>query len=390
MKKQLLVATIATAMVFHPLLPTYTEAAPSISGYSKEMERRMTDVPPTHYGQKYITHMTEQGIIKGYPDGTFKPNLSISREHVALMFYRAFDLANKEPVREGTDFKDVSKNHMYYDEIQAVYQAGIFDGKDGNSFDPTAPMTRAEMAKVIVTAFDLERHTGYIFKDVGEKHWAKDYIATLYAHGIAKGSNGNYMPNEPVKRADFSILLYNSLNPDEVVKPTEPLKPNPVTPPVEEKPVDTKPTKPVTPPSDTTTGYIYENTKVKDIPRPEGYVENVTEDNNLKEMEKWAKENQAAYHGVFPIDKVYVEEKLQEGFYLKEFGHTYTTYKGYLEYKAQSKGLTLDELVSLINEAVKTGKLVSYEKNGIQYKLFYAYVGGLIDMVQDKPAKLPK
>lgn len=402
-KKQFVTAAIVTAMVLPTVFSTsYAEGLPKkdenkkveavsneVPSYkevvfadSAEKILSFSDVPTTHYAYKHIMGMAEQGVIKGYPDGTFKPNLSISREHVALMFYRAFDLGNQEPVRAGKNFTDVPKNYVYYDEIQAVYRAGLFDGKDGNSFDPKAPMTRAEMAKVIVTAFDLERHQGYIFKDVSEKHWAKDYIATVYAHGIAKGSNGDYMPNAPIKRADFSILLYNSLNPDEVEKPTEPLKP---TPPVVEKPVEPKPTepKPINP-TPTKVNYIYADTNPKDLPRPKGYVVREHERKNQEEMSAWMKKHGTNSHGSIPMNRKYVEESIKTEF-VKKLGVKANNYEEFVQYIANQQGLTVNELVAIATQAVQTGKVVYYEnQKGIKYAIYCNYPAGNFMIVNTK------
>ena len=165
----------------------------------------------THWAQKEIENIACQGIIIGYPDGTFKPNKSITREHVALMFTRAFELT---PIRSSVKFTDVPTSHRYYDAITLVYQAGIFDGAPNSNFNPDTDMTRAQMAKVLVLAFELESSetSANIFRDVPETHWAKDYIAILADNGIALGDNGNFKPEESVTRAQFVAFMYRALN----------------------------------------------------------------------------------------------------------------------------------------------------------------------------------
>lgn len=63
------------------------------------------------------------------------------------------------------------------------------------------------MAKVLVSAFGLDIQKGYIFNDVFVNNWAKDYISTLYMNGITVGSNGKFMPNEPVSRVQYATFL---------------------------------------------------------------------------------------------------------------------------------------------------------------------------------------
>jgi len=164
----------------------------------------------THWAQIEIDDIACREIIKGYPDGTFKPNNSITREHVALMFTRAFEL---EPIRSTIEFSDVPTHHKYYDAITQVYQAGIFDGAPNGEFNPDTHMTRAQMAKVLVLAFDLQPSETSTngFRDVPVTHWAKDYIATLADNGIALGDNGNFKPDESITRAQFVAFMYRAL-----------------------------------------------------------------------------------------------------------------------------------------------------------------------------------
>jgi len=114
---------------------------------------------------------------------------------------------------EAEVFNDIPENHLYFEEIGKVQQAGLFVGIDGN-FQPKAYMTRAQMAKVLVLALNLtstsiERDTFY---DVPMTHWAHDYISILASNGITKGDNGSFRPNNPVTRAKFAVLLHRALN----------------------------------------------------------------------------------------------------------------------------------------------------------------------------------
>ena len=167
-----------------------------------------SDILQHHWAWQMIQKMAKQGIITGYPDGTFQPNAPIQRQHVALMLTRALEL---EPKKEALAFNDIPESHLYWGVINQVQQAGLFDGIDGN-FQPNANMTRAQMAKVLVAAFNFTAIEQETFKDVPATHWAYDYIAILAANGIAIGDNGSFRPNDPVTRAEFAALLYRALH----------------------------------------------------------------------------------------------------------------------------------------------------------------------------------
>jgi len=55
--------------------------------------QRFSDVPTTHWAYKHIAYVAERGVVKGYPDGTYKPNAVVTRDQMAVYVGRAFGLA---------------------------------------------------------------------------------------------------------------------------------------------------------------------------------------------------------------------------------------------------------------------------------------------------------
>lgn len=161
-----------------------------------------------HWAKEMIEEIASQGIITGYPDGSFRPNEFIQRQHVALLFYRAFEF---EPTRNALTFSDVTANHPYYEAITTLQQAGIVDGSEGQ-FNPNALMTRAQLAKVVMLALKIESGGTSTFQDVPPTHWSYAYIAALAELEIVIGDNGKFKPDEPVTRAQFVAILYRALN----------------------------------------------------------------------------------------------------------------------------------------------------------------------------------
>lgn len=168
------------------------------------------DVTPEKPDWAYeeIERMAARGVIQGHTDGTFKWRDGIQRQHVALMFNRALKLENELPFKA---FIDVPKSHMYYDQITATQQAGIFEGYN-KQFQPISKLTRQEMAKVLVTAFDIQEKGSHNFPDVNKTGWADPYIDTLYAAGITVGSTGGkFNPEAAVTRAEFAVFMDRAL-----------------------------------------------------------------------------------------------------------------------------------------------------------------------------------
>lgn len=155
-----------------------------------------------------INYLTSNGVITGYKDGTFKPNNDITRKNAAVIISRIMKDIDLNKVTD-PNFKDVPKTHPYYKEIAAVANLGIVNGKENGYFDPNGKLTRAQMAKILVNAYNLSGTTDKKFTDVPSKHWAANDINILTATGVTTGFNdGTFKPETPISRMHFSVFLY--------------------------------------------------------------------------------------------------------------------------------------------------------------------------------------
>lgn len=175
---------------------------------------RFKDVQITHPNYKEISVIRELGIITGYNDNTFRPNELIKRRHLAAMIIRSG--ANLHEDKSNTYFKDVPTAHPNYDDILAIYRAGIIDGTFINSqryFKPEANVTRAHLAKIIVNAYQLDENKAKViqFKDINKQDWYYPYAKILASHGITLDNANTFKPNQPVSRADFAVLIERTL-----------------------------------------------------------------------------------------------------------------------------------------------------------------------------------
>lgn len=169
-----------------------------------------TDVSNENVNKTEIKYLVENGYINGYTDGSFKPSNALTRAHAAVLIARALDLDTTKITNPG--FKDVPTSHPYYKEIAAVVNAGIMSGKEATLYDPEAKLTRAQMAKILVLAYDLSGTTTSKFKDVSANQWYYEYVHTLAARNITTGYEDNtFKPNVEVSRVHFSLFLYRAM-----------------------------------------------------------------------------------------------------------------------------------------------------------------------------------
>ena len=139
---------------------------------------------------------------------TLNGSAPVSRAEVSKILHNLFD-GYIDPVRTyNGNFKDVNSKTSFQDSIIWAYESGIFDGDNNGNFNPSQTLTRAQMAKVLVNAFLLETDGTATFKDVPANHWAHEYINILGAEGYSVGSNGNFMPNNKVTLNQLSTFIW--------------------------------------------------------------------------------------------------------------------------------------------------------------------------------------
>lgn len=171
--------------------------------------RAFTDVGDNHWAAEGIRFLSDRGVISGYSDGRFGVNDRISRAEAAAMIIRSLGWGSSG--WEDPGYPDVSPNHWAYNEIAAMKANGFF--APAGRFEPRKPVTRAEMADMIVKTFDLASTSGYRFTDVNRDHPNYDAIVILAANAITVGyDDGSFRPDGEVTRAEFAVFLSRALD----------------------------------------------------------------------------------------------------------------------------------------------------------------------------------
>lgn len=146
--------------------------------------------------------------LRGYPDGTFRPEDTMTRAQCAAMLSRLSpEFQEEKDYRSSDDFSDVKVKSWAANYIAFARQTGVVRGYTDGTFRPDQAMTRAEFATVVRNALALELEAENAFPDT-ERHWARQAIAQLAQAGILKGyPDGTFRPNEPITRAEAARVL---------------------------------------------------------------------------------------------------------------------------------------------------------------------------------------
>ena len=133
-----------------------------------------------------------------------------SRGEVAIQLVEALGLDTTDT---NSPFADVKSSSKYAGAATALYKLGVFTGDENGKFNPGSPLTRAQMAKVLVAAFDLEMTSKTLeFTDVPESHWAHKDVAILASNGITVGKgDGTFGLSDNVMLKHLTAFI-NRLN----------------------------------------------------------------------------------------------------------------------------------------------------------------------------------
>lgn len=168
-----------------------------------------TDLTSNHRFYKEISYLLTKEVITGFPDGSFRPNDKVTRSQAAIMIGRALNLNGNQ--RE-TGFKDVGASSKASGFIASAVERGIIKGFPDNTYRPNEPVTRGQMAIFIARAFDLKNEAEVSFTDVQEGSASYIYIKRILAERITTGySDGTFKPERNLIRSDFSAFMARAL-----------------------------------------------------------------------------------------------------------------------------------------------------------------------------------
>jgi len=144
--------------------------------------------------------------ILGYEDGKFHPERAIARAEVAAILSR--NAADAAPSTGYSGFPDVAADHWARPFVAHMKLSGVMRGDERGFFRPHAPITRAEMASIVVAWRQLElSKTGESANDV-EGHWAERSIAAAMQAGLMQGyEDGSFRPDRALTRAEAVVVL---------------------------------------------------------------------------------------------------------------------------------------------------------------------------------------
>lgn len=164
--------------------------------------------------ENYTSERMHQRFIYGFPDGSVRPDDSVTRAEAATIVFRLLEENNKfypTPLY----FSDVDYDSWYSQAVNYLAHVGILLGYSDGTFKANDMISRAEFSAIISRFTKSMSNAQVDFLDVDSGHWATPYISTVAENGWVLGyTDGTFRPENQVSRAEFIVIMNRILGRD--------------------------------------------------------------------------------------------------------------------------------------------------------------------------------
>ncbi|MEH1835023.1 MAG: S-layer homology domain-containing protein [Nostoc sp.] len=174
------------------------------------------DVPNNFWGRHFIDVLSSRGILKGFPDYSFRPNQPVNRAEFAAILQKAFD---QEPSKTAIAFQDVPAKFWATPAIDQAISAGFLKGYPKKTFKPQQNISRVQVLVALVSGLNLKAPTSpnqilSVYKDAKDiPTYASNKIAAATANGLVVNYPNPQIlaPNKVASRAEVAAMIHQAL-----------------------------------------------------------------------------------------------------------------------------------------------------------------------------------
>lgn len=159
-----------------------------------------TDIAGSDY-ETAVNALAEKGVVSGRGDGIYAPEDGLTRAEMATIILRAYDMGEIEEDIE--KFRDVPPTHWAYRYVETAYQKGIISGMTETTFEPDAKVTFEQAVRMLVSAMKQDKKA----QEAGG--WPDGYISVAEELGVL--ANVGCEKGQTMNRGAMAQLVYNCL-----------------------------------------------------------------------------------------------------------------------------------------------------------------------------------
>ncbi len=167
------------------------------------------------YQQPFVEELYEKGIVKGFPDGTFKPNLKLTRAQAVTLILRLMHVVPSSNYTQ--HFVDVPPHFWAFKYVEEAYVRGIAKGVGNGKFAPNRPISRGEFTVMLVRALKLPYvNKNNPFVDITPSYFGyKEIITAFYRYisvGVEKNGKRYFLPYSSITRGDAAVEMGRAMD----------------------------------------------------------------------------------------------------------------------------------------------------------------------------------
>ncbi|WP_162616239.1 S-layer homology domain-containing protein [Paenibacillus lutimineralis] len=165
--------------------------------------------------------LTARHIVNGTSDTLFSPSKSVTRAEFSFMIVRALNLDLLDSTNLAkTAYSDVGAEAWYSNDIAVLNKLGVIKGFSDGTFRPNDPVTREQMVVIVMNALRSQELLPNSSIAAAEKFtddetissWAKDSVKMARGLKLVSGIGQNrFMPKQPTNRADTAVFIWKML-----------------------------------------------------------------------------------------------------------------------------------------------------------------------------------
>ncbi|MEC0231389.1 alpha-amylase family glycosyl hydrolase [Paenibacillus alba] len=181
--------------------------------------KSFADLPLDHWAAAAVKELAAKQVVEGITLTSFAPEREVTRAEFSAMLVRALKLPTKAAA--ALPFTDVESNAWYAAAVAAAYANGIVGGRDSAAFAPDSPITRQEMAAMVVRAYGVQSGKNVpsaaggqldLNDAVGIAPWAEGFVRLALELKLMQGrGEREFVPEGITTRAESAQVLLNLL-----------------------------------------------------------------------------------------------------------------------------------------------------------------------------------
>ncbi|MEK7085621.1 MAG: S-layer homology domain-containing protein, partial [Patescibacteria group bacterium] len=174
-----------------------------------------SDINETTKNYEAILYLQENGIINGYPDGTFKPYKAVNRAEFLKIIIEGSHIDLDIPTT--TPFKDVDNNSWYAPYVKKAFAEGWINGYPDGTFKPAQTINKVEALKILGSAQSWQVNDIHpdsyhgLFDDIDIFAWYTPYVAYAKINGYLEETGSTFSPGALMSREGISETIYLTL-----------------------------------------------------------------------------------------------------------------------------------------------------------------------------------